>query len=140
MPHNRDKSRRLLTFARELRHEQTDAEQKMWSLLRDRRLSGFKFRRQHPIEGYIVDFFCMRAKLVVEFDGGQHSEPAQLKYDERRTQRLSELGIRVLRFWDCDVLRDTDVVLETIYNVLVPEEPSPRPSPGVPGEGERKSK
>src|SRR5687768_4768289 len=127
MPNNRDHSRRLLGFAREMRHEQTDAERRMWMLLRDRKLSGFKFRRQHPIANYIVDFFCIRAKLVVELDGGQHSDPTALEYDSRRTAALNELGIRVLRFWDHDMLRDCDSVLETIYNALVPEGPSPQP-------------
>ena len=136
MPNNRDKSRRLLGFARVMRHNKTDAERKMWMLLRDRKLNDFKFRRQHPIAGYIVDFFCIREKLVVELDGGQHSEPEAIAYDAARTAKLNELGIRVLRFWDHDVLRDSDIVLETIYNTLVPADPSPRPSPGVPGEGE----
>jgi very-short-patch-repair endonuclease len=135
MPGNRDHTDRLLAFARQMRHEQTDAESKMWSLLRDRRLSQFKFRRQFPIAGYIVDFICLRAKLVVEVDGGQHGDPGRIEYDRRRTARLSEMRFRVLRFSDRDVLRESDTVLGIIYNALVLEEPSPQPSPGVPGEG-----
>jgi very-short-patch-repair endonuclease len=134
MPNNRDYTRRLLGFARVMRHEQTDAERKMWALLRSRRLQRFKFRRQHPIAGYIVDFICLAEKLVVELDGGQHLDLQQAEYDERRTARLMELGMRVLRFTDLDVLRE-NAVLEKIYNSLVAEEPSPHPSPGVPGEG-----
>src|SRR5687768_6294204 len=104
MPGNKDHSRRLLGFARTMRHEQTDAERKMWSLLRDRRLSGFKFRRQYPIAGYIVDFICLRAKLVVELNGGQHHDSANIDYDARRTATLFDRGIRVLRFQDHNVL------------------------------------
>src|SRR4051812_18723658 len=115
---NREPDLRLLKFARRMRHEQTDAERKMWSLLRDRKLQGFKFRRQHPIDGYIVDFICIRAKLAVELDGGQHGDRDQLSYDAKRTQRLSQLGIRVFRFDDADVLRTPDVVLQAIYDAL----------------------
>jgi adenine-specific DNA-methyltransferase len=135
MSKNRDSNTRLLGFARQMRSEQTDAERKMWLLLRDRKLSGFKFRRQHPIGGYIVDFICIRAKLVVELDGGQHTDPEQLKYDARRTQRLSDLGIRVLRFDDREVFLNESGVLEAIYAALIERVPSPQPSPGVPGEG-----
>jgi very-short-patch-repair endonuclease len=108
----------------------------LWSILRSRKLAGFKFRRQYPIEGYIVDFFCIRAGLVVELDGGQHNEPAAKKYDARRTRRLHQLGIRVLRFWDHDVLKHAQEIAESIFRSLSGGEPSPQPSPGVPGEGE----
>ena len=118
-----------------MRSEATDAEKKLWSILRDRRLEGFKFRRQVPVAGFIVDFYCIEAGLVVECDGGQHSLPEQKEYDRIRTASLEKLGIRVLRFWDCDVLKDTDAVKRTVYRQLT-EGPSPRPSPGVPREGE----
>jgi adenine-specific DNA-methyltransferase len=101
-----------------MRASATDAEQKLWSILRDRKLGGFKFRRQHPVAGYIADFFCMDALLVVESDGGQHYDPEGLAYDGRRTKVLEERGIRVLRFQDCDVLKHPDAVARTIFHAL----------------------
>src|ERR1041384_6086015 len=74
MPQKRDHSERLLGFARQMRKEPTDAEKRMWRLLRDRQLGQFKFRRQYPVSGYIIDFFCARCRLGVELDGGQHND------------------------------------------------------------------
>jgi very-short-patch-repair endonuclease len=74
MHSDRDPTWRLRGFARVMRHEPTDGERRLWSRLRDRRLNGYKFRRQVPIEGFIVDFYCMEAKLIVEIDGSQHFE------------------------------------------------------------------
>jgi|SRR4051794_30050484 very-short-patch-repair endonuclease len=122
----RDKSRKLLGFARRLRSEMTDAERRIWKVLRDRRLQGFKFRRQVPIVGYIV--YCINLKLVVELDGGQHSDSQAIEYDERRTKALEEIGIRVLRFWDDDVLKHTDIVAEAIYDACWAN-PHPGPLP-----------
>jgi very-short-patch-repair endonuclease len=133
----RDNNLQLRNFARNLRKSQTDAEAKLWSILRSRQLSGFKFRRQYPLAGYIIDFYCVREKFVVELDGGQHAEPVAQLYDSERTERLSNLGIRVVRYPDDDVLRSPDVVLEDIYLKLTSLLPSPQPSPGIPGEGER---
>ena len=135
MPSKRDHSRRLLGFARDLRREQTDAERRMWSILRDRRFDGLKFRRQVPVAGYVVDFYCMRAGIVVEHDGGQHLEPRQARYDRDRTAKLDEMGIKVIRFSDDEVLRFPEAVEQTLYNEIHLSQPSPRPSPGVPGEG-----
>ena len=118
MPFKRDHSRRLLTFAKAMRTGQTDAERKLWHLLRDRRLGGFKLRRQVPIMGYVVDFYCLEASLVVESDGGQHYDPEQEEYDRRRTHRLSESGIRVIRFPDDQVLKFPDAFREAIYKTL----------------------
>ncbi|HEY7117007.1 MAG TPA: DUF559 domain-containing protein, partial [Tepidisphaeraceae bacterium] len=119
-----------------MRRESTDAERKLWSLLRNGRLGGYRFRRQTPVQGYIVDFYCIACRLVVELDGGQHSDPAQREYDQERTRALNANKIKVLRFWDCDVLKDPHAVARTIYRELcLAEEPSPQPSPGVPGEG-----
>jgi adenine-specific DNA-methyltransferase len=109
----------LLEFARQLRKQQTDAEQLLWSLLRDRRLSGFKFRRQHPVEPYVVDFYCHEARLAVELDGGQHNEPDERARDAKRTAFLEKQGIRILRFWNNDVLQNTEGVLQAIYDALV---------------------
>ena len=130
----------LLAFARKLRLEQTDAEQLMWRLLRDRRLAGAKFRRQHPIESggkkFILDFYCHELNLAVELDGGQHQERAA--HDEARTLALEKLGISVLRFWNNDVLQQTEPVLEKLWMTIVEKSPSTLPSPLAPlpgGEG-----
>ena len=111
--------------ARELRQDMTDAEQKLWHYLRNRQLSGHKFRRQHDIEHYIADFACTEALLIVELDGGQHADQAD--YDERRTQHLQARGYRVLRFWNNDVLTNLEDVLEVILEGLA--SPAPHPSP-----------
>ena len=132
----RDPDPRLKGFARELRASATDAERRIWSKLRDRRFAEWKFRRQTPIGGYIVDFYCVKAKLVIELDGGQHGTPEAEAYDAERTRVLESLGLRVLRFWDNDALSRTDVVMNEIFRQLR-EGPSPQPSPGVPGEGAR---
>ena len=126
----------LLAFARTLRLEQTDAEQLIWGLLRDRRLAEAKFRRQHPIEvdgnKYILDFYCHELKLAIELDGGQHQE--QVQYDKARTDALHKLEINVLRFWNNDVLQQTESVLEKIWSEIMSKSPSPlAPLPG--GEG-----
>jgi very-short-patch-repair endonuclease len=119
MPLHRDSSRRLQGFARQLRHNATDAETKLWWILRSRKLAGFKFRRQYPVAGYILDFFCVKANLCVELDGGQHADEEARRYDERRTTILNERGIRVLRFWDNTVLKEPDVVTLAIYRALM---------------------
>ncbi len=126
----------LLTFARKLRQDQTDAEHLIWALVRDRRLAGTKFRRQHPAEidgqRYILDFYCSELKLAVELDGGQHQE--QVQYDKSRGGALGRLGITVLRFWNNDVLQQPESVLETIWSEIMSRSPSPlTPLPG--GEG-----
>ena len=102
--------------ARALRIAATDAEQALWRRLRRRQLLGRKFRRQQPLGRYIVDFVCLEARLVVEVDGSQHLE--QQSYDEVRRCWLERQGYRVLRFWNNDVLAETDSVVETIAQVL----------------------
>jgi methionyl-tRNA synthetase len=133
--------RNLIDLARSLRAEQTDAEKLIWLLLRDRRVHDAKFRRQHPIElqtkRFILDFYCEEAKLAVELDGGQHVENAGK--DTSRTVLLETHGIAVLRFWDNDVLKETQSVLEAIWNALeerlpMTQPPSP-PAPLPQGEG-----
>jgi len=116
-----------------LRRDATDAEQRLWSHLRDRQLGGFKFRRQVTIGRYIADFACAECKLIVEADGGQHSEAV----DKQRTTTLETLGWRVLRFWNNDVLTNTRGVLETVLRACEQEQearPSPNPLP-LAGEG-----
>ena len=103
----RDRNLRRLKFARTMRQVPTDAEAKLWRALRLQRLGGYRFRRQYTVAGYILDFYCPACRLAVELDGGQHSDPAQLEYDRRRTARLNEMGIRVLRFSDRDALKET---------------------------------
>src|SRR5690348_4198882 len=112
--------------AKALRRGQTDAEKKLWSRLRASQL-GAKFRRQHPIGGYIADFCCIEQRLIVELDGGQHFE--QRGYDLRRSQALEALGFRVLRFWNDDVLLRTDGVANAILLALKQPPPPPPPPP-----------
>jgi adenine-specific DNA-methyltransferase len=90
----------------------------MWKALRARRLGGLKFRRQHPMGGYVLDFYCDEARLVVEIDGGGHAEPEQEEFDESRTRRLEEYGLCVLRFWNTDVLRNLQGVLASIADAV----------------------
>jgi len=105
--------------ARALRNDATDAERRLWQHLRGRRLNGCKFRRQYPIAGFIADFACVEAKLVVELDGGQHLE--QVAEDAERTRRMECNGYRVIRFWNDDVLVRTAEVLDEILRCLVSE-------------------
>jgi adenine-specific DNA-methyltransferase len=98
--------------ARQLRANPSEAERHLWHQLRMRNLHGFKFRRQHPIAGYIADFACIEARLVIELDGGQHADARA--YDETRTRRIEAKGYRVLRFWNNDVLSKRETVLEMI--------------------------
>jgi very-short-patch-repair endonuclease len=114
----------------ELRHRLTETEQRLWRHLKLRQLLGFKFRRQVPIGPYIADFSCVEAKLIVELDGGQHVESA---HDIRRSAYLETQGFRVLRFWNDQVFKETDAVLELIAAFL-------RPHPSLPpqaGEGDQ---
>ncbi len=102
--------------ARTLRNSATDAERRLWQPLRLRQLGGFRFRRQVPLHGYIVDFLCVELKLVVELDGGQHVE--QAAYDEIRTGVLQGAGYCVLRYWNDDVLLRTSEVLEDVLRTI----------------------
>ena len=114
---------------RRLRRDQTDAEALLWSRLRDRRLDGWKFRRQAPVDRYIVDFLCGDAKLVIELDGGQHTATT----DEARTRTIEACGYLVIRFWNNDVLTNMDGVLLTIVDAMRAGAPHPNPLP----DGER---
>ena len=132
----RDGNRRLTQFARAMRAEPTDAERKLWNLLRFKALGGYRFRRQRPVAGYILDFYCPAVRLAVELDGGQHSDGDRVTYDQIRSARLNELGVRVLRFWDDEILKHPEAVADEILRELERRSPPPQPSPGVPGEGE----
>ncbi|MXY79836.1 MAG: endonuclease domain-containing protein [Chloroflexi bacterium] len=109
--------------ARQLRRDATDAEQRLWSVLRDRQLAGDKFRRQTPIGPYIADFLCMQRRLVIELDGGQHQQRADS--DRERTRFLESRGYRVLRFWNNDVFDDLESVVDAIRLELQRGPPSP---------------
>ncbi|MDP3090047.1 MAG: N-6 DNA methylase [Nitrospira sp.] len=127
----------LLQLARTLRQERTDAEALMWQLLRDRQIAGYKFRRQHPLEPYVLDFYCHELKLAVEVDGGQHNELAGRAHDARRESFLVKTGIRTLRFWNNQVLAETEAVLEAVYQAVVESQAAgPSPCPLPKGEGD----
>ncbi len=104
--------------ARELRRNSTDAENRMWYFLRNRRLHGFKFSRQYVVEPYIVDFICREKNLIIELDGGHHTE--NVLYDEERTHFLELNGYKVLRFWNHEVLNNINAVLDLILQSLRP--------------------
>ena len=123
--------------ARNLRQKQTDAERTLWRHLRARHLQGWRFRRQHPIGSYIVDFVCTDARLIVELDGSQHAE--QVMYDEQRSLELQAMGYRVLRFWNNDVLTNLEGLLEVLLEALASPGPSPQPPPRR-GEGAGRGK
>ena len=104
----------LREVRRELRNHQTLAEQTLWDALKKKGLGGRKFRRQHSIDRFIVDFYCPEEKLAIELDGQGHFECAGKEYDKQRMEFLGELGIRVLRFENCLILKNLDAVLEEI--------------------------
>jgi len=103
--------------ARALRREMTDVEHRLWFLLRGRRLAECKFRRQHPIGVFITDFACVRHRLIVELDGGQHAE-TRAAYDARRSAWLEAQGWRVMRFWNDQVHSTPDEVVDAIRKAL----------------------
>ena len=109
---------------RSLRRLQTEAERRLWHHLRDRRLLGFKFRRQHKIDRFYADFVCLQARLIVELDGSQHLD--QQAYDDARTRCLRQHGYRVLRLWNDDVLLRIDDALAVIAASLSAPHPSLR--------------
>ncbi len=104
----------LKPLSRQLRENMTDAERHLWTKIRMKQLMGYQFYRQKPIGDYIVDFFCPRAKLVIEIDGGQHFSDETSQYDKIRDEYMNSLGLRVLRFTNTDVLTHTDGVVERI--------------------------
>ncbi len=105
---------KLYQYGRELRQELTKAEKLLWAELRNRKLNGLKFRRQHPLDKFIVDFYCNEKKLVVELDGAVHNEKINKEYDEARTALLAGLNIIVLRFKNEDVTNNLKEVLKKI--------------------------
>ena len=103
--------------ARALRKGSTDAEALLWSRLRARQLGNLKFRRQHAIGHYFADFVCVEICLVIELDGGQHAADAGISHDQKRSDDMAALGFQTLRFWNTDVLLQTEAVLEKILQV-----------------------
>ena len=114
-PYRRD----LKVIARSLRRNMTDAEQKLWQRLKSRQLKGAQFYRQKPLLDYIVDFYCPQAKLVIEVDGAQHMDEVNAINDLLRDGRLSSIGLKVLRFNNVQVLRETEAVLATIEMAVI---------------------
>jgi very-short-patch-repair endonuclease len=122
MRHDRELNRR----AQELRRDMTDCERRLWHRLRHREL-GFKFRRQMPIAGYIADFACPAARIVIELDGGQHGSDEAERRDLTRTAEIERRGFRVLRFWNHEVIEQLDEVIETIWSEIYGPHPNPPP-------------
>ena len=108
----------LFTYARKLRKDQTNAEQILWKILRNRKFLRYKFRRQYPIPPYIIDFYCHECHLAIEIDGGQHAEESEQERDLVRENFLKEKGITILRYWNFEILQQLESVLESIYQVL----------------------
>jgi very-short-patch-repair endonuclease len=107
----------LIDQSRELRVDSTEVEKRLWWRIRNRQL-GAKFRRQHPLSGYILDFACEELKLGIELDGGQHNEAPNLARDVARTATLANSGWRILRFWNNEVIENIEGVLEEIQRAL----------------------
>lgn len=107
----------LLEFAKIMRSNATDAEHLMWQLLRANRFMNLKFRRQHVIAPYIMDFYCHELGLVIELDGSQHGADNVIEYDAERTKFLEALGLTVVRYWNHDVLERTEMVLDHLWNM-----------------------
>jgi very-short-patch-repair endonuclease len=116
---HRSLSPELLEICREQRKKPTEAEAILWECLRNSRLKGYKFRRQHPAGGYILDFYCPVVRVGIEVDGGIHLEKEQVEYDRMRSNDLAELGIEVIRFWNSEIITQPGQVLNTILYKLI---------------------
>ncbi len=127
--------------ARWLRANQTDAERHLWKRLRELKADGAHFRRQAPIGRFVTDFACHSRRLVIELDGGQHADAEAVANDRNRTRWLNEQGYRVLRFWNNEVLGNTDGVMMVVCEALgiVPGHPTPAPAPSRGGENGEES-
>lgn len=107
-----------IDHAKSLRANITEAERRVWNRLRNRQIQNLKFRRQHPVMGYILDFACEEVKLAIELDGGQHNDPEKLATDAKRTELLGKAGWQVLRFWNNEVMDNIDEVFMAIEEAL----------------------
>jgi cyclase len=108
----------LFHFAKQLRGKETEAEKLLWQRLSNKQLNGLSFRRQHPIVYFIADFYCHKAKLIIELDGKIHLNPAQFLYDQRRDNELHKFGLRVIRFENEKVLNSVELVLGEIVDFV----------------------
>jgi len=106
-------------YSRENRKRSTESEKALWNHLRNRKLDGFKFRRQHPISDFVADFYCEECRLIIELDGGYHNEIEQAQYDRGRTYELNELKVKVVRFTNKEILEDIQFVLNEITVHLI---------------------
>ncbi|MDD5242173.1 MAG: endonuclease domain-containing protein [Sulfuricella sp.] len=120
-------SARLTAIARLLRKNSTDVERLLWRHLRAGQFGGHKFKRQQPLGCYVVDFVCFEARLIIELDGGQHTD--QVEADKIRDQWLNDEGFRVLRFWNNEVLTNLEGVMQCMQSALLPSPPLPSPPP-----------
>jgi very-short-patch-repair endonuclease len=125
--------------SRLLRKKQTWAEKLVWTWLRDRRFTGYKFRRQHPLGAYCLDFFCEEASLNIELDGLQHGFPGQRKHDVEREKFLQSQSIKTLRFWNSHLRRNSQSVRDTIFKELQARAPHPLPEYTSPMKAGKKS-
>jgi very-short-patch-repair endonuclease len=111
-------SRKIVDNAKSLRKKITPAEKLLWENLRNRKLNNIKFRRQHPIERFVADFYCHEKKLVIELDGGIHNDPNQKEYDDGRTAEIEKYNIRIIRFKNEEILNNIKNVLEKIKEII----------------------
>jgi len=125
LPYNRN----LKQLSRQLRDNMTDAERLLWAKIRMKQLKGYQFYRQKPIGDYIVDFFCPKAKLIIEVDGSQHFVNETIEYDRIREEYVSSLGLRVLRFTNTEVLKHVEGVVERIEEEMNEKIPLSPPFP-----------
>ena len=123
----------LFKFARELRKNQTESEKVLWNILRKFRYDGFIFRRQHPIDIFIADFYCHRLKLIIEVDGEIHFNELAMEKDDGRSGELEKYGIRVIRFTNEQILKNQEIVINQIKEYLTEQT-----SPSHPGEGDKR--
>src|SRR5690242_20729145 len=116
-----------ISRARGLRKRETWAEKLMWRWMRDRRFNRYKFRRQHPVGDYVLDFFCEAAELNIELDGSRHGFPDQQKHDLEREAFLKSRGIKTLRFWNSQLRRNARIIRDTVFEELQRRAPRPLP-------------
>jgi very-short-patch-repair endonuclease len=117
----------MFARARALRKNATWAEKLMWQCLRDRRFNAYKFRRGHPVGRFVLDFFCVEARLSIELDGSGHGHPTRKARDAERTRFLETVGIKELRFWNSHLRTDKESIRTTIFNALQERAPHPLP-------------
>jgi very-short-patch-repair endonuclease len=127
MTNSAENWRILSVFAKQNRKNPTPAEDKLWQEVRNRKIHGFKFRRQHPVNGFIPDFICLEKKLIIEIDGGYHDIEEQRKFDELRTKWLAAGAYRMIRFTNEEVMNNIAGVVETISNEVLSGSDSPSP-------------